>query len=63
MEGAAVAQVCHEHQVPCTVIRTISDSGNENSPAEFQKFVSSIASRYSLGILEKMLEKGSITKC
>jgi len=25
MEGAAVAQVCHEHQVPLVVIRAISD--------------------------------------
>lgn len=55
MEGAAVAQVCHEHKLPCAIIRTISDNGKEKAPEQFQQFSASIASRYSLGILEKML--------
>lgn len=57
MEGAAVAQVCHEYEIPCVVVRTISDSGNELSPMLFPKFVSSIASQYSLGILKKLLPR------
>lgn len=55
MEGAAVAQVCHENQLPCTIIRTISDAGEENSPEQFQRFVKTIAAHYSLGILEEIL--------
>lgn len=61
MEGAAVAQVCHEYQIPCAVIRTISDSGNEVSPIDFSKFVSSISSVYSLGILKELLPRLSET--
>jgi adenosylhomocysteine nucleosidase len=57
MEGGAVAQVCHEYKIPCTIIRIISDSGNESSPKLFSKFVSSISSQYSLGILKELLQK------
>lgn len=57
MEGGAVAQVCHEYEVPCAVIRTISDSGNEASPMHFPKFFSSISSQYSLGILKELLPR------
>ena len=55
MEGAAVAQVCHEYGVPLTVIRTISDAANEGAPFDFARFVRLVASRYSLGILESLL--------
>lgn len=55
MEGAAVAQVCHEYGVPLTVIRTISDAADEGAPIDFARFVRLVASRYSLGILETLL--------
>ena len=57
MEGAAVAQVCHEHGVPFVVIRTISDSANEAAPVDFPKFVERIASVYSHGILRNLLKR------
>ena len=31
MEGAAVAQICWQHDVPCLVIRSLSDSANEHA--------------------------------
>jgi adenosylhomocysteine nucleosidase len=55
MEGAAVAQVCYEHQVPFVIIRTISDSTDDTAHIDFQKFVQSVASVYSHGILRRML--------
>ena len=55
MEGAAVAQVCHEHAVPYAVLRTISDRADENAHADFGKFLSEIASIYSEGILRRFL--------
>jgi adenosylhomocysteine nucleosidase len=55
MEGAAVAQVCHEYAVPAVVIRTISDSADEGAPADFPNFVRQIASAYSHGILKRLL--------
>ncbi|HEY0840743.1 MAG TPA: 5'-methylthioadenosine/adenosylhomocysteine nucleosidase [Vulgatibacter sp.] len=55
MEGAAVAQVCHEYGVPLTVIRTISDAADEGAPVDFARFVRLVASRYSLGIVRSLL--------
>ena len=50
MEGAAVAQVCFEASVPCSVIRVISDGADDNADFSFEKFVSA-ASLYSIGII------------
>ncbi len=52
MEGAAVAQVCFEYQIPFSIIRTISDNANNNSHIDFPKFAKIIASNYALGILK-----------
>jgi len=56
MEGAAVAQVCHEHQIPFVVIRAISDKANSNAIHDFPHFVSSIVCHYSFGIVTGMLK-------
>ena len=52
MEGAAVAQVCYEYQIPFSIVRIISDKANDNATIDFHKFATSIASNYSLGILK-----------
>jgi len=54
MEGAAVAQVCYEFGIPFTVIRTISDAANEQSDIDFGKFIVSVASKYSEGIIREL---------
>jgi len=56
MEGAAVAQVCYEYEIPFSIIRTISDKADDNQHIEFQKFAKDIASNYALGILKKYFE-------
>jgi adenosylhomocysteine nucleosidase len=55
MEGAAVAQVCEEYAVPFGIVRTISDSADENSAQDFPRFSREIAGRYSLGMLLRFL--------
>lgn len=55
MEGAAVAQICHEYDIPVCVIRTISDAANEEASVDFLSFVNSVASTYSLEIVKRML--------
>ena len=55
MEGAAVAQVCAEHNVPFIVLRTISDKADHSAAIDFSKFVSSIAAPYAQGIIQHML--------
>jgi adenosylhomocysteine nucleosidase len=55
MEGAAVAQVCHEYKVPFIVIRTISDNADQSAPVDFVSFLHETASRYSHGILKEVV--------
>ena len=55
MEGAAVAQVCYEFNVPLGVIRTISDDANDNAIKDFPKFVYNVASQYSFQIIKNYL--------
>lgn len=39
MEGGAIAQVCYMSEVPCAVLRAISDGANDDSPMDFPTFV------------------------
>ncbi len=56
MEGAAIAQVCYEHDVPCAVVRTISDTADDHAHASFTSFLTDIAGTYSSAILRRFLE-------
>jgi adenosylhomocysteine nucleosidase len=55
MEGAAVAQVCEEYGIAFGVVRTLSDSADENSPDDFPRFARQIARHYSAGILARLV--------
>jgi len=55
MEGAAVAQVCEDHQVPYIVIRTISDKADHSAAIDFQSFIKDIASKYSVEIVKEYI--------
>jgi len=57
MEGAAVAQVCTEFGVPFSVVRTISDSANEQAGIDFPKFIRSVAQLYTLHIMKNLLDQ------
>jgi adenosylhomocysteine nucleosidase len=56
MEGAAVAQVCEEYAVPFGIVRTISDSADENSAQDFHRFAREIARHYCAGVLARFLK-------
>ena len=56
MEGAAIAQVCHEYGVPCAIVRTVSDTADVHAPASFASFLTEIAGTYSNGILKRFLQ-------
>jgi adenosylhomocysteine nucleosidase len=51
MEGAAVAQVCHEYGVPFAVFRAISDRADADAAADFTGSLGSFAATHSRGIL------------
>lgn len=54
MEGAAVAQVCYENDIPFSIIRTISDASDDNSVLDFPAFIKDIASKYSVAIVRNI---------
>ncbi len=54
MEGAAVAQVCYEYNIPFTIIRTISDSADDKSHIDFPLFIQEISSKYSVEIIKNI---------
>jgi adenosylhomocysteine nucleosidase len=43
MEGAAIAQVCHDYKIPFAAVRSISDKADDNAHIDFPKFVSEVA--------------------
>lgn len=55
MEGAAVAQVCHEYHIPFVVLRVISDDANESSVIDFPDFILNVSSKYAHEIIKNML--------
>lgn len=55
MEGAAIAQVCHDYGLPFASIRTISDRADDSAHVDFPKFVGDVASRYARNIVERFL--------
>ncbi len=56
MEGAAVAQVAVENDIPFVVIRTISDRADHEAHIDFPKFVDQIASHFTSGVVLRLLK-------
>ena len=52
MEGAAVAQVCHDWALPFAALRTVSDRADDSAHVDFMRFIDQVASRYSAAVLE-----------
>jgi adenosylhomocysteine nucleosidase len=56
MEGAAVAQVCHEMGgIPNAIIRVISDQADHSAPVDFLRFVDEVAEYLTGGIVQALL--------
>lgn len=56
MEGAAVAQVCHDYGIPFAAVRTISDRADDNAHVDFPLFVDQVASEYARNIIARLLK-------
>ncbi len=56
MEGAAVAQVCHDFGTPFAALRTISDRADDSAHVDFQRFIDRVASHYSLAVMMAWLD-------
>ena len=55
MEGAAVAQVCHDYGIAFAAVRTISDRADDSAHVDFPSFVDQVASRYARAMIKKLL--------
>jgi len=56
MEGAAVAQVCHDYGRPFAAVRSISDRADDAAQGDFAQFVRLVASRYSAAVVSEALK-------
>ena len=56
MEGAAVAQVCYEFDIPFIIIRTISDDADDHSTLDFNSFIEKISNVYSIEIIKNIIK-------
>ncbi len=54
MEGAAVAQVCHAQNIPCLIIRSLSDSANETAKQDIARFYQ-VAANNSATLVKSIL--------
>jgi adenosylhomocysteine nucleosidase len=57
MEGAAVAQVCYEYEIPFCIIRTISDTADDQSHIDFPSFIKKISSKYAAEIIKNIYKE------
>ncbi|MCY7304852.1 MAG: 5'-methylthioadenosine/adenosylhomocysteine nucleosidase [Rhodoferax sp.] len=55
MEGAAVAQVCCDYDVPFALVRVVSDRADDTAHTDFQRFIAEVARHYSAAIVEHLL--------
>ncbi len=57
MEGAAVAQVCHDYGIPFAAVRTISDRADDQAHVDFTRFIAEVASKYALTTVQGLLQR------
>lgn len=52
MEGAAVAQICYQRNIPFIIIRSISDSADENAKVDLEEFYLTAAKNANFLVIE-----------
>jgi adenosylhomocysteine nucleosidase len=57
MEGAAVAQVCHNYRIPFAAVRSISDKADDNAHVDFPKFVSEVAGPIAVKLIDGLMRR------
>ena len=57
MEGAAVAQVCHDYGVAFAAMRSISDSADEGAAVDFLSFVEQVAGPSACAVVSALMRR------
>lgn len=55
MEGAAIAQVCHQYNVPFLAVRSLSDIAGEESPLSFDQFLT-LAAKNATELVKQFIQ-------
>jgi adenosylhomocysteine nucleosidase len=55
MEGAAIAQVCHDYRIPFVAVRSISDKADDDAAVDFPKFVSEVAGPMAVRLVDALM--------
>lgn len=56
MEAAAIAQVCHQFNLPFVIVRAISDSAEESASISFDEFLVQAAKHSAQMVLQLMMQ-------
>jgi adenosylhomocysteine nucleosidase len=57
MEGAAIAQVCHDYKIPFAAVRSISDKADDTAHIDFPKFVSEVAGPLAVSLVHELMRR------
>jgi adenosylhomocysteine nucleosidase len=57
MEGAAVAQVCHDYGLPFVALRTISDRADESAYVDFSQFIQTVAGPLAVKMIDTIMAR------
>lgn len=57
MEGAAIAQVCHDYKIPFAAMRSISDKADDSAHIDFPKFVSEVAGPLAVKFVDALMRR------
>jgi adenosylhomocysteine nucleosidase len=57
MEGAAVAQVCHDYGIPFAAVRSISDKADDSAHVDFPKFVNEVAGPIAVRLVDMLMQR------
>jgi adenosylhomocysteine nucleosidase len=57
MEGAAIAQVCHDYRLPFVAVRSISDKADDNAHVDFPQFVKTVAGPLAVQLVDQLMRK------
>jgi adenosylhomocysteine nucleosidase len=57
MEGAAIAQVCHDYKIPFAAVRSISDKADNSAHIDFPTFVNEAAGPLAVRLIDTLMTK------
>lgn len=55
MEGAAVAQICHDYKVSLIMFRSISDKANDSAHIDFNAYINDISRHYTWQLVQRIV--------